>query len=83
MRALAAPLAATLRITKSGSGERNLSNADDMLRYLEQEKKNWGLAGKKMDDALTRAELATVLDRSIDLYHLAAVDIKGRFLTHR
>jgi hypothetical protein len=83
LRALAAPLAATVQSTKVRAGEPNLSVTDNMLRYLEQEKKEWGLAEKTMDEPLTRAQLATVLDRSIDLYHLAAVDMTGRFLTQR
>ena len=54
-----------------------------MRRHLEREKNTWGLSEKKMDEGLTCAELAIVLDRSIDLYHLAAVDLKGHFLIHR
>lgn len=83
LRALAAPLATTWKFMKGGHGKQDLTITVNMLHHLELNKGTWGLSAKTLDDALTRAELAIVLDRSIDLYHLAAVDMKGHFLTHR
>jgi hypothetical protein len=80
---LAAPLVETLRSIAGRSKVPDLKTNEMMLRHMEQEKSSWGLSAKNMDEALTRAELAVVLDRSIDLYHLAAVDLKGHFLHHR
>ena len=80
LRALAAPLAATWRAMTPDNKKKERFTTASMLQYLERNKDAWGLASKKMDDALTRAELAIVLDRSIDIFHLASVDLRGHFL---